>query len=81
MQKNTHTSKRSRPLYKTVNSLMKSYICHEPVSGFSTMDGERLATCCCFELHVTHFYHEDVAVYSSKMLATHPTSTEGQKET
>jgi hypothetical protein len=81
MQKNSHTSNRNRPLYKTANSFMKSNICHDPVSGFNTMDVERLATCCCSELHITHFDPEDVAVYSSRILATHPTSTEDQKET
>jgi hypothetical protein len=60
---------------------MKSFICHEPISGFNTMDGERLAMCCCSELHITHFDREDVELYSSKMLVTHPASTEGQKET
>lgn len=81
IQKNTHASNRNRPLYDTVNSFMKSCICHEPISGFNPMDGERLTTCFCSELHITHFDHEDVSVYSSKMLATHPTSTEGRKET
>jgi len=81
MQKNTHTSNRNRPLYNTANSFFKSYICHEPILGFNTMVGERLATCCCSELHITHFDPEHVAVYSSRMLATHPTSTEDQKET
>jgi len=65
----------------TVNSFMKRYMCNEPVSGFSTMDGERLSTCCYSKLHITHFAFEDVEIYSSKMLATHPASTEGQKET
>jgi hypothetical protein len=77
----THTSNRNRPLYNTVNSFMKSFVYHEPLSGFNTMDGERLATCFCSELHITHPDREDVALYSSKMLATHPASTEGQKET
>ena len=60
---------------------MKSSVCHEPLLGLNTMDDERLATWCCSELHITHFECEDVEVKSSKMLATHPASTEGQKET
>lgn len=58
MQKNMHMSNRNKPSYETVKDKESSHS-HEHLSGFNTMDGERLATSFFSELHLTYLDHED----------------------